>query len=234
MRFLSTRACYAVLESKVMSLRILLADDHRIVVEGLRSLIEKTRDLTVVAEAATGREAVKLAQERHADIVIMDINLPDMNGIEATRQLLSVMPHVKVIGLSMHSDKRYVKGMLRAGACGYIVKADIFDDVLKAIEAAAKGRFYLSPRITGLVIEDSLFHSPESASSSLSRLTSREREILQLLAEGWATKDIASKLHLSQKTVHSHRQQIMSKLNLHSIAELTKYAIREGITSAES
>ena len=216
-----------------MTIKIFIADDHRILREGLRSMIEKIRNVDVVGEAGNGREAVRLASERRPDVVIMDVNMPDLNGIEATRLLLKELPAVKVIALSMYSDKRFVAGMLRAGASGYLLKAGAFEELATAVQTVMAGDIYLSPRVTGVVIEDYVGQLNQEKSAPTKTLSPREREILQLLAEGKSSKDVASLLHVSEKTVHSHRQNIMEKLNLHSIAELTKYAIREGITTVE-
>ena len=216
-----------------MTIKIFIADDHRILREGLRSMIEKMSEVQVVGEAGNGREAVRLVTERRPDVVIMDVNMPDLNGIEATRLLLKELPAVKVIGLSMYSDKRFVAGMLKAGASGYLLKAGAFEELAIAIQTVMVGDIYLSPRVTGVVIEDYVGHLTQEKSAPTKTLSSREREVLQLLAEGQSSKDIASHLHVSEKTVHTHRQHIMEKLNLHSIAELTKYAIREGITTVE-
>ena len=214
-----------------MKLRILLVDDHKIVREGLRTLIEKQPGLEVVGEANSGRMALNLARELKPDVVIMDITMPDLNGIEATRQIHSEIPGVKVIALSMHSDKRLVAGILMAGASGYLLKEDCDSVELgRAIQAVASNQTYLSPKIGEVVIKDYVRHLSITTSSPFSILTPREREVLQLLAEGKSTKEIASSLHLSVKTIETHRNKIMEKLDIHSIAELTKYAIRERLT----
>jgi len=214
-------------------IKILLADDHKIMRDGLRSLLEKQNDMEVVAEADNGRKAVQLAQEKKPDLVIMDITMPELNGIEATRQIVSTLPGVKVIALSMHSDKRFVAGMLQAGASGFLLKDCASQELTNAIRTVARDKHYLSPEIAGVLIEDyvSLASATESVTSA--SLTSREREVLQLIAEGWPTKDIASHLFVSIKTVETHRRQIMKKLDIHNVADLTKYAIREGLTSVE-
>ena len=217
-----------------MSIKILLADDHKIVSECLRPLLNKQPDMRVVGEAENGRMAVKLAQQLNPNVVIMDIAMPDLNGIEATRQIIARCPGVKIITLSMNSDKRYVTGVLNAGASGYLTKSCSFEELVGAIRVVAANKKYLSPDISGIVIEESLVRSSTAKSKVPSILTMREREVLQLLAEGKTVKQIASQLYLSIKTVHTHRKQIMEKLDIHSIAGLTKYAIREGITSIES
>lgn len=214
-----------------MKLRILLADDHKIVREGLRTLIEKQPGTEVVGEADSGRMALKLTRELKPDVVIMDITMPDLNGIEATRQIHSEIPGVKVIALSMHSDKRLVAGILMAGASGYLLKEDCDSgELARAIRAVATNQTYLSPKIGEVVIKDYVRHLSMNTSSPFSILTPRECEVLQLLAEGKNTKEIASSLHVSVKTVETHRNKIMEKLDIRSIAELTKYAIRERLT----
>jgi len=218
-----------------MSIRVLIADDHKIMLAGLRSLLEKQTDFEVVGEADNGRKAVQMAQEKKPDVVVMDVSMPDLNGIEATTQIIESLPETRVIALSMHSDKRFVMGMLRAGASGYLLKDCASQELANAILQVAGGKKYLSPEITGVVIGDILLQgeSSEEVATATSQLSPREREVLQLIAEGWSTKQIASHLYVSIKTIETHRRQIMKKLDLHSIADLTKYAIREGLTSIE-
>jgi len=217
-----------------MGIRVLIADDHKIMLAGLRSLLEKQSDFDVVAEAENGRKAVQMALEKKPDVVVMDVSMPDLNGIEATTQIIEMLPDTRVIALSMHSDKRFVMGMLRAGAAGYLLKDCAAQELANAIHKVAGGKKYLSPEITGVVIDDFLLGSmPEGTPTSASLLSAREREVLQLIAEGWSTKQIASHLYVSIKTIETHRRQIMKKLDLHSIADLTKYAIREGFTSID-
>ena len=217
-----------------MSIRVLIADDHKIMLAGLRSLLEKQTDFEVVAEAENGRKAVQMAQESKPDIVVMDVSMPDLNGIEATTQIVESLPETRVIALSMHSDKRFVMGMLRAGASGYLLKDCASQELANAIQQVAGGKKYLSPEITGVIIDDLLLGgSSEEVATAASQLSAREREVLQLIAEGWSTKQIASHLYVSIKTIETHRRQIMKKLDLHSIADLTKYAVREGLTSIE-
>jgi DNA-binding NarL/FixJ family response regulator len=216
-----------------MTIRVLIADDHTIMRAGLRSLLEKEDDIAVVAEAENGRRAVQLAVEHKPDVVVMDVSMPDLNGIEATAQLLESLPDVKVIALSMHTDKRFVMGMLRAGASGYLLKDCASQELANAIVSVASNKKYLSPDIAGLVIEDSLYGGQQEEEAVASMLSAREREVLQLIAEGWSTKQIAAHLYVSVKTIETHRRQIMKKLDLHNIADLTKYAIREGLTSVE-
>jgi two-component system response regulator NreC len=217
-----------------MTIRVLIADDHKIMLAGLRSLLEKQADLEVVGEAENGRKAVQMAQEKKPDVVVMDVSMPDLNGIEAATQIKESLPETRVIALSMHSDKRFVMGMLRAGAAGYLLKDCASQELANAIAQVAAGKKYLSPEITGVVIDDFLQGgSSEEGATVASALSAREREVLQLIAEGWSTKQIASHLYVSIKTIETHRRQIMKKLDLHSIADLTKYAIREGLTSVE-
>ena len=217
-----------------MTIRVLIADDHKIMLAGLRSLLEKQNDIEVVGEAENGRKAVQMAQEKKPDVVVMDVSMPDLNGIEATTQIRESLPETRVIALSMHSDKRFVVGMLRAGAAGYLLKDCASQELANAIAQVAGGKKYLSPEITGVVIDDFLQGgTSEEEETMASVLSAREREVLQLIAEGWSTKQIASHLYVSIKTIETHRRQIMKKLDLHSIADLTKYAIREGLTSVE-
>ena len=214
-----------------MPVRIVIADDHRIVREGLRHLLEKRTDFKVVAEAADGESAVRLARELSPDVVIVDISMPGLNGIEATRRILAERPHVKVLALSMHSDRRFVIETLKAGASGYLLKDSAFDELARAIEVVMARGAFLSPAITDMVVRDYVAQAGCDGGAAFSVLTPREREVLQLMAEGEPTKAIAGRLAVSVKTVESYRQQIMEKLDLHSVAELTKYAIREGLTS---
>lgn len=214
-----------------MNIRIMIADDHEIVRNGLRSLIEKELDMEVIAEASNGRDAVRIALKLAPDVVIMDIAMPDLNGIEAARQIIAALPRIKVIALSMHADKRYVMEMLKAGASGYILKDSAFEELACAIRTALNNRTYLSPPITEIVIGDYVQLALATNGSAFSLLSAREREVLQLLAEGSSTAQIADCLCISVKTVETYRQHIIEKLDIRSIAELTKYAIREGLTS---
>jgi DNA-binding NarL/FixJ family response regulator len=216
-----------------MSTKILLADDHKIIREGLRALLEKEPDMEVVGEAQDGLTTIKLAKKLLPNIVIMDIGMPDMNGIDATRQIFSETQGIKVIALSMHSDRRFVLQMLKAGASGYLLKDSAFEELALAIKTVMAGQPYLSPKITDVVIKEYIVSLPKNEETVFTKITVREREVLQLLAEGKATKQIAAFLNVSVKTIETHRQQIMEKLDIHSIAELTKYAIREGLTSLE-
>jgi DNA-binding NarL/FixJ family response regulator len=199
----------------------------------LKALIDKQESMQVVAEADNGLEAVRLARKLQPDVVIMDLGMPQMNGIEATREVTAHEPGIKVIALSMHSDKRFVLQMIKAGASGYLLKDSAFEELITAIKTVVSNQSYLSPKITDVVIKDYLQTLSKGDVSAFSVLTAREREVLQLLAEGRSTKEIAASLNVSVKTVETHRQQIMDKLNIRSVAELTKYAIREGLTSLE-
>ena len=214
-----------------MSIKILLADDHKIVREGLRSLLEKQPDMEIVAEAEDGRTIVELAMERLPNVVIMDIAMPGLNGIEATHKIIVKTPGIKVVALTMHSDRRFIVEMLKAGASGYLLKDCAFEELTCAIRAVVANRTYISPQLADTVIKDYVRLFPNIDFSVFSLLTPREREVLQLLSEGKSTKQIASSLRLSVKTIETYRQQIMEKLNIYSIAELTKYAVREGLTS---
>ena len=187
--------------------------------------------MEVVAEAQDGRSAVQQASELKPDMIAMDISMPELNGIEATRQIVSRISGTKVIGLSMHSDKCFVEGMLKAGAAGYLLKDCANEEFLRAIRAVAAGQTYLSPTIAGQVVENYVHQAGTKAGSSPQTLTPREREVLQLVAEGWGNKQIANRLGVSVKTVEIHRHQIMERLNIHNVAELTKFAVREGMTS---
>ncbi len=216
-----------------MIVKILLADDHKITRQGLRSLLEKQSDMAVVAEAEDGRTAVQMVEELSPDVVIMDVSMPDLNGIEATRQIISRNSKVKIIALSMHSDRLFVSEMLKSGACGYLLKDCAFEELARAIRAVVDGKTYLSPAISGVVVDDYLHRLSKTDSPNGQILMNREREVIQLLAEGKSTKQIALKLHISIKTVETHRRQMMDKLDIHTVAELTKYAIRKGLTSLE-
>lgn len=213
--------------------RVLLVDDHKILREGLRTLLEQEDDIQIIGEADNGRTSVKLANELAPDVVIMDLAMPDLNGIDATRRITESEPKVRVLALSMHSDGRYVRGMLRAGARGYILKDCAAEELTRAIRTVMADQVYVSPGVTGTIVKDYIQQISASQDDEVATLTHREREVLQMLAEGGSTAHIAAELHLSVKTVETHRKRIMDKLGLRSIAELTKYAIREGITTLE-
>jgi len=215
-----------------MTTTILIVDDHQIMREGLGTLLEQEKGFQVVGDASNGREAIDMVEKHHPDVVIMDINMPDMNGTEATRRIKKVFPATRIVALSMHSDKHYVIEMLRAGASGYLLKDCSRSDIVNAVRTVARNKSYLGPDITGIIIEDYVRQSQAEASVDLPELTHKEREILQLIAEGKTSKEIAALLDIAPKTVETHRANIMHKLDLHTVAELTKYAIRHGITEA--
>ncbi len=217
-----------------MTTRVLLVDDHQMMRDGLRSVLENEAEVDVVGEAGNGRDALELFIRLHPDVVVMDIGMPELNGIEATRRILAENPRAKVIALSTHSDKRYVLEMLEAGAKGYVLKEAASHELLRALHAVMAGKNFLSPDITGAVVEGMMNRDdPRPASTAYSALTTREREILQLLAEGKTSGGIAQALHISAQTVETHRRNIMRKLDLHNVAELTRYAIKEGLTGLE-
>jgi len=216
-----------------MRIGILVVDDHQLMREGLRALIEKEEDMEVVAEAEDGRKAVQLATDVRPDVVILDVAMPDLNGVEAARQITTKSPGVKVLALSMYSDKRFVVGMLKAGASGYLLKDCASQELISAIRCVTEGEVYLSPKVAGVIVGHFVRDRASDETSPFSALTPREREVLQLLAEGKNTREIAESLGVSVKTVETHRMQTMRKLDLHSVAELTKYAIREGLTSLD-
>ncbi len=214
-------------------IKIVLADDHKILREGICSLVKGFPDMEVIGEAADGRTVLTLVKNLSPDIVIMDISMPDLNGIDATRRITAEHPKVKVIALSMHYDKQFVSEIFKAGASGYLLKDCAFDELEHAIRVVIENKTYINPQIASLVVE-SLVNQPSAintGSQSFSLLTEREREVLQMISEGNSTKQIASKLNVSAKTIESHRRQVMGKLNIRNVAELTKFAIREGITS---
>lgn len=225
-------------------MRLVLCDDHRMMRDGLRVILENA-GLEVVGEAADGREAVQLAQKLSPDVVVMDIVMPELNGVDATRAIHARCPEVKVIGLSMTAEPRYVETLLAAGAAGYLLKSSAADELIEAVQAVASGQPYISPRVTAVltpaaaevaqhVAQAGAASCASPPSSRLRRaLSAREREVLQLLAEGYSSKEIAARLQVATTTVESHRRQITDKLKLRTIAELTKYAIREGLTPLE-
>jgi len=216
-----------------MSTRILLVDDHGVVREGLRSLIEKQPDMEVVGEAENGRKAVELVRELLPDVVITDITMPNLNGVDATRQIVREFPKVKVLALSIHSNRAFVADMLKAGASGYVLKECTFDDLVEAVHAVASGSTYLSSKVAGVVVSDYVKRLSQTPASPLDALTEREREVLQLVGEGRNTKQIARVLHISSKTVEGNRRKIMEKLDAHSVADLVRIAILGGLASLE-
>jgi DNA-binding NarL/FixJ family response regulator len=216
-----------------MMIKVLLADDHQIMREGLVSLLEKCSDLKVVGQADEGRTAVRLARELQPDVVVMDIGLPGLNGIEATRQILASTSGVKVIALSVHAERPIIAGMLQAGASGYLLKHCAAEELVRAIRLAVQGQTYLSPQIAGQVVEGYVGRQPSPGNSVFTALSPREREVLQLYAEGKITREISSLLCISPKTVEFHRRQIMDKLGCTSFADLIKHALREGLASLQ-
>ena len=215
-----------------MSIRVILADDHAILRHGLSRSLGQESDIEVVGQAKDGRTTIELVNELLPDVVIMDIAMPDLNGVEATRRIAKEHPKVKVIGLSMYSSDKYIREMFRAGASGYLLKNCPFEELVEAVRTVHKGKTFVSPSIGDVVIKEYAGKSGEEA-SAFSVLSSREREVLQLLAEGKTTKQIGRCLHISSKTVEGHRLRIMNKLNIDNIAQLTKYAIQEGLTQPE-
>ena len=215
-----------------MAIKILIADDHGILREAISSLLNNEFGMEVIGEAQDGRTAVRLAKELHPDVIIMDIAMPNLNGIEATRQIVREMPNIKVIALSVYADRRSVREMLKAGASGYVPKQCAFKELVTAIQNVVSNQTYLSSRISGIVVEEYIHRLEKNDNSAYSILTPREREVLQLIAEGKSTKAIAKELFVSNKTIEWHRRQLMNKLGAQSVAELVKYAIREGLTCA--
>jgi DNA-binding NarL/FixJ family response regulator len=216
-----------------MSIRIVIADDHKMFREGLRTLLEKEEDFSIVGEADDGRSAVKLVAELSPDIVLMDVNMKDLNGIEATRQIVAKQPFIKIIGLSMYSERQFVTEMLLAGVKGYLLKEGAFDELIQGIRIAMSGQVYLSPKIATGVIDIFLDAHSKQRSPVFSMLTDRERQVLQMIAEGKSMKEIAFALEVSVKTVETFKQQIIRKLDIRTTAGLVKFAIREGIASLE-
>ncbi len=212
-------------------MKLVLADDHQIVRAGLRKLIESYPDITIAGEAATGREAVEMVRSHRPDIIIMDISMPELNGLEAARQIRRDFPDTKIIILTMHHRCQYIRDLLKVGISGYVLKQDIVHDLISAIEASQKGGIYLSPQVSSVLVGDYISEKKEGYSDALGLLSPREREILQLIAEGKTTKEIAIHLHISPKTVESTRRRIMQKTKLFTVAELTRLAIAEGLTS---
>lgn len=215
-----------------MPIRILLADDHTVVRDGLRALLEKQPDMTVVAEASDGRDSIRLAEEQSPDVVVMDIGMPSLNGIEATRRILAANPRTAVVMLSMHQDESYVLRSLKAGAKGYLLKDSLRGDVIDAIRAVAQGRSFLTRKVR-LMLQEDYVRQMESRGleDSYDLLTDREREVLHMVAEGKSNKEVAGLLNISPTTVETHRAHILQKLGIHSVPELILYAVRKGIVS---
>jgi DNA-binding NarL/FixJ family response regulator len=214
-----------------MSIRVLLVDDHKLFLAGLRAVLEAEPGMEVIGEAEDGRSAIEAARKGRPDLVVMDLSMPDMNGVEATRQITAALPAVKVLCLSMHSEERFVDAALKSGASGYVLKDCDLDELLRAVRELAANRVYLSPAIGATVVEAYKRVEEGAEISAFSLLTAREREVLQLIAEGHSTPEIAERLGLSTKTIGTYREHLMEKLDIHSVAGLTKYAIREGLTS---
>lgn len=214
-----------------MAIKVFVVDDHQIVKDGICALLKEEPAVEVVGNAADGRTAVRLAEELAPDVVLMDVSLPGLNGIEATRRIVNAKPRIRVLALSMHANANFICEMLKAGASGYLLKDCDPEELSRAILTVATNHTYLSPQISNLVVTDYLEHISADNESASSVLTPREREVLQLLAEGKCVKEIAGTLNVSIKTVETHRRQIMQKLEIHSVAELTKYAVRMGLTS---
>lgn len=215
-----------------MSINVMVVDDHQLFREGIRNMLEREDDLKFLGEAADGRSAVRLARELGPDVIVMDVCMPDMNGIVATSLIIAEFPKIKVLALSMSCDRRFVLKMLQAGASGYLLKHCSFRELAGAIRSVAANKTYLSQEITDIVVKDYVLYPVYSDSPPSFSLTLREREVLQLVAEGKSTAQIADTLHVSAKTIESHRQNLMGKLNIKNIAGLTKFAIREGLTFA--
>ncbi len=211
------------------SIRVVLADDHKMILAALRAMLEKEADISVVGEASDSLALLELVEREAPDVAVVDIGMPGMNGIEATRRMISARPRLNVIALSAYTDKRFVLEMLDAGAKGYLVKASAGDELARAIRAVVQGRTYLCPEVAGTVVEAMRGRHALTGGSGV-KLGQREREVLALLAEGRSSPEIAARMHIAASTVEVHRRNIMLKLDLHSIAELTKYAIREGLT----
>jgi two-component system response regulator NreC len=206
-------------------IRIVLADDHSVVRQGFKMILAAQPDMEIVGEAGNGREAVDLAEKLQPDVIVMDVAMPELNGVEATRRVTVSSPRTRVLALSMHKDSVYVREILRAGARGYLLKDSIASDLLAAVRAVARGEGYLSPGVSDAVLNDYRRH----VTDPIDLLTSREREVLQLIAEGKTNKEIATSLNLSVYTVDAHRGRLMEKLNLHSINELVRLAVRYGL-----
>jgi two-component system NarL family response regulator len=216
-----------------VSIRLLLVDDHELMRQGLRAILDRDENLEVIGEAASGRDALELARALSPEIVVMDVAMSDLNGIEATRQIRAACPGIKVLALSSHSDSRYVSAILDAGACGYVLKANAYDDLRRAIEAAHQGKSYLCADVTQAVVGASLRAPGEGNALAHTVLSAREREVLQLLAEGLSSPEIGERLFVATATVDTHRRNVMRKLGIHTVADLTKYAIREGLTALD-
>ncbi len=215
-----------------MSIKIVLADDHTILRQSIAKSFDEEKDIEIVGQAKDGRSTIDLVRQLQPDLIIMDIEMPDLNGIEATHRIIKECPKAKVLGLSMHSNDKYIREMFRAGANGYLLKNCPFEELVKAVRTILKGKTFIGSSVGELIIKEYV-SMPEKEKSAFTILSEREREVLQLLAEGQTTKQIARLLHISPKTVEGHRLRIMDKLGIDSIAKLTKYAIQEGMTAPE-
>lgn len=216
-----------------MRTRIVLADDHRIFRDGLRRLLERERALEVIGEAADGRELLALVERLRPHLVVLDVSMPGLNGIEAAQRIREIDPGIRIAMLSMHADRRFVLESLKAGATAYLLKDDGFEELVRAIPRLLAGQIVLAGRIGDRIVQEYVALAGSADESAFARLTPREREVLQLIAEGRSTKEIAGAQDVSVKTVETRRKSIMDKLDLHSVAELTKYAVREGLTSLD-
>ncbi len=212
----------------IMSIKVLIADDHQLFREGITNLLKASPDLEIVGQAENGKEAVEKALELKPDIILMDIGMPEMSGIDATLTLKKEIPEIKIIALSMHSDKQFINGMLEAGASGYLLKNSTYNQLIEAIKSVYSGNKYLSGEVTDIVINDYLDKKQE-ANKREAELSERESEILLMIAEGYSTREIGEKLFISVKTVGTHKQKILEKLNLSNTAEMVKYAIKNGL-----
>lgn len=218
-----------------MSTRIILADDHRILREGIAAMLRQVPEFEIVGEASDGNETVRLARELRPDLVVTDVSMPGLNGIEAIRRIVEDVPGVRTLCLSVHDEKRLVSAVMDAGASGYLLKDCAFDELLRAVRAVLAGQVWISPAIAGVLMEDYRNRRAGATTpSAFSELTAREREVIQLIAEGCSTREIAERLHVSAKTVGTHREHLMAKLRVNGTAELTRYAIREGLTTLDA
>ncbi len=216
------------------NIRVLLAEDHTIVRKGLRSLLDAEANIEVVGEADDGRQAIQKAQQFQPDVVLMDITMPVLNGLEATRQIKKLLPQIRVLVLTVHTSEEYIFQILQAGAAGYVVKQAAVEELIAAITAVSQGNAFISPSVPENIIEEySRQMNAMTAKDDYARLTDREREVLQLVAEGRSNREIAQMLHITTKTVEAHRSRVMEKLNIRSTADLTRYAIRRGIIAVE-
>lgn len=213
---------------------VVIVDDHEILRAGLISLLEEESDIKVIGEANTGQDAIAIVEAQHPDVVIMDVAMPDMDGIEATRILVEKVAGIKVLALSMHADQKYITDMIDAGASGYLLKECAMEELAFALRSIRKYNFYISPSVSNVILERYMKpFMPNEALLNQASLSGREREVLQLVADGWSTSAIAEHFSLSVKTVETHRKHIMDKLGLHNVAELTKFAIRAGLTGID-